>query len=79
MTLLDSARKARLPWQSVDSISDIGLRSNGSLSMFAENDPPEAIEKCLNCPRPYCNECMSVRSTKRTRKKVDGQTSMWGD
>lgn len=80
MTLLDSVRRARLPWESADSISDIGLRSNGALSMVAENDPPELIEKCLNCPRPFCNECLSIRDAKkRGQGAVEGQMGMWGD
>lgn len=80
MKLLDSAKRARLPWESADSISDIGQRSNGALSLFAENDSPEMIEKCLNCPRPDCNECLSIRAPKRRGGgHVSGQTSIWGD
>lgn len=80
MKLLDSARRARLPWESLDSISEIGQRNTGSLSLIAENDPPEMIHRCLTCPRPDCTECMSIRNTKRHADDgLEGQIDFWGD
>lgn len=71
--------KARVPWESVDSVSDLGLRSNGSLSLLESEDGAEEIGKCLRCPRPVCINCLSMKQSKKAKPKaLDGQFQIDG-
>lgn len=72
--------KARVPWESVDSISDLGLRSNGALSLLDTEDGAAEIGKCLQCPRPVCVNCLAGQQSKKGRrgKSVDGQFTIDG-
>jgi len=81
MTILDAARKARSPWESPESISDVGLRSCGTLSVafVVTADTPEQVQGCLNCTKPVCNNCLE-EETRRTafRAQISGQEKMEG-
>lgn len=80
MNILDAARKARRPWESPESISLVGERRNGTLSIteVVTVDSPEQVQKCLTCVKPVCNNCAAPCLSGRKSRAVEGQEKMEG-
>lgn len=70
--LIQQAANATPPWKSVDAMErDYG----GSISLVmksevAQRDSQQLIDKCLNCKRQYCTNCLSSKKKWRQQKKL---------
>lgn len=70
--LIRQASNASLPWKSVDCMErDFG----GSISLVmksevAQRDSQQLIDKCLNCKRQYCTNCLSSKKKWLQSKKM---------
>ena len=60
-TLVSEMETAIWPWNSVDSVEE---EASGSVCLVMKSDLDRAdkqreIDKCLNCTRLYCTNCLS--------------------